>query len=340
MRLKKPAVLVAVEIAVGSMALMCLSGGALAADSSQGTQTQPAVQPQPSPSVQAPETQPTVKADGSLPTSISSNGGGTPSGDKSQPGSPSPVTPNGGPGATVVPNGSGTTPASKQPSLNMPFAGGVNPLQKTDIDKPAVKLPETVTMVTAVPAHPVAGSDATNKDGAMPAPAMTYRVQVLPIQPTIISHVTVPEADLAATLPSSPKPDKSPSPAKSSGALVKLSMVMAGVVVPQPFLVLFDLVPRLPEPVLLGAFVTLLFVVFVFSYGLWLRRGGFATAARSDSPASAASGSTFATPLFLGYVSAPPRHRRHNPIFVLSGGVAFQKFLQKFPTNGLTFATL
>jgi hypothetical protein len=139
------------------------------------------------------------------------------------------------------------------------------------------------------------------------APALMYHSSVLPIQPVITSH-QAPGNDLAASMPSAPVAEKMPVPAKSSGALGKLSLVLAGVVVPQSFTTQAVGVGLVTPVAIWLILLAVLALLFVSSYGAWLRRGGFATAARSDVPAPATS-NLFATPLLLSYVSAPPRQR-------------------------------
>jgi len=87
----------------------------------------------------------------------------------------------------------------------------------------------------------------------------------------------------AASTPAAPQP--TPMPLPVSGLLDRLTAVLAGVVVPNALTWLGDLPAGTswPQPVLRLCLVALLGVLFVQSYGLWLRRAGFATAARSDA---------------------------------------------------------
>jgi len=137
---------------------------------------------------------------------------------------------------------------------------------------------------------------------------------MLPVQPMIVSHETVP-VDLASTLPSAPQQRQQPHPAKSTGMLGSLTAVLAGTVVPQPLMLGGMGIVPLAAVLLFALIATLLFTVFVFTYGSWLRRGGFATAARSDEPAFSHI-SSIATPLFLGYVTTLRRLR--SPILVVA----------------------
>jgi hypothetical protein len=139
---------------------------------------------------------------------------------------------------------------------------------------------------------------------------------ILPIQPTIRSYAVSDVGDLAWSLPSVPVAAKQPVPAKSNGAMGNLRWILAGVVVPN-MIALTDwaaLAGLMAALIALGGL--LLGTLYTFSYGLWLKRGGFVNAARSDAPAALATSSLFATPQLLGYVTMPPR--RHNPIFVVS----------------------
>jgi hypothetical protein len=121
------------------------------------------------------------------------------------------------------------------------------------------------------------------------APTVTYQTRMMPLQPTITGRVGAEVNDLASSLPTPPKPAKAPVPAKSNGALVKLTAVLAGVVVPQPLLLADAAVAETRAGLIGAGLLILMLAVFVFTYGLWLRRGGFATAARSDAPAPGSS---------------------------------------------------
>ena len=143
------------------------------------------------------------------------------------------------------------------------------------------------------------------------APVVAYHSAWLRIQPVITNRPA--EIDLAAAMPSVPVANKAPVPAKSNGTLGQLTVVLAATVVPQLLHPVVDGAYRLALPGLL-ILVLLVAAVFVFTYGLWLRRGGFATAARSDAPARNFS-SPFATPLSLGYVWMLSR-QKHSPILI------------------------
>jgi hypothetical protein len=141
----------------------------------------------------------------------------------------------------------------------------------------------------------------------------SFQTTVLPIQPTITNRLPL-EQDLAPTAPSAPGPARAPSPAKSNGTLGSLTAELAAIVVPQPILLHVVTAPRAALALSLVGLVALLLQIFVFSYGLWLRRGGFATAARSDAPTHEGF-SSIATPFLLGYVESPPR--LHSPILMV-----------------------
>ncbi|HUD11612.1 MAG TPA: hypothetical protein VMS08_04320 [Candidatus Saccharimonadia bacterium] len=158
-----------------------------------------------------------------------------------------------------------------------------------------------------------ADNSSTSPTSSLPT-AVLYRSDVLAIQPTIVNH-TVFASDLASLIPTASTPSKLPVPAKSNGGLERLTSVLAGAVVPPSFFPSVLPVDRLKLLLSLVTLVVLLANLVVLSYGLWLRKGGFATAARSDSPVTN-SIYPFATPFLLGYVSAPPRI--HSPSLVVS----------------------
>lgn len=148
---------------------------------------------------------------------------------------------------------------------------------------------------------------------AKATPIVFFQSKPLRIQPII---VTANIADIAAALPSLPTPASAPVPPKPNSALGHLSAVLADTIVPVFFFLVSAPVRMGLSTLGLATFIVLLLGAFIFNYGLWLRRGGFATAARSDVPSSSHF-FPFATPQFLGYVFAPPRYR-HNPVFVVA----------------------
>jgi hypothetical protein len=176
--------------------------------------------------------------------------------------------------------------------------------------------PSLTAPAPLLPASPSGGSSEVQIVRVI-RPAVEYHSTWLPIQPTITSHATPVNSDLAAAMPSAPTPAKAPLPEKPNGALGTLRTALAGSVVPQPFFPPVSMVATLMLGSALLTMTLLLGAIFRFSYGLWLRRGGFATAARSDVPTAATIFSPFATPLLLGYVSMPPR--LHSPLLVAVG---------------------
>jgi hypothetical protein len=189
----------------------------------------------------------------------------------------------------------------KQPAVADSF--GVEGRAAAGQSVKAVDQAGVVTIVTPV-------VDAATKSAATSTLASVHRTAtVLVIQPTITNHAAT---DLAALIPSAPAPAKAPVPAQSAGLLSNLTALLAGTALPQ-LLMPHDLaVDRLAATALnLGIAFVLLLNVVSFTYGQWLRRGGFATAARSDAPFSPLP--LFATPSLLGYAALPLR--THSPHF-------------------------
>jgi hypothetical protein len=193
-------------------------------------------------------------------------------------------------------------------------ATGDPALDNANYDQSVVQSTPSVTASDAnvVQAAPIT-TDPQNRPQS-PTASVVYRSAVLAIQPTILNSYTVP-SDLADSLPSAALPAKAPSPAKSNSGLDQLSLVLAGTVVPTSFFPVVFPVDRLKLLLSLATLTVLLGNLIVLSYGVWLRKGGFATAARSDTPAAYLL-SSFATPFLLGYVSAPPR--MHSPSLMVS----------------------
>jgi hypothetical protein len=173
---------------------------------------------------------------------------------------------------------------------------------------------QSVPAITSESTPAVATINTQVGDTLPASSSVVYRSALLTIQPTIINNDT-DVSDLASSIPSAAVPSKVPSPAKSNGGLDQLSLVLAGTVVPPSFLPAVMPVDRLKLLLSLVTLAVLLVNLIVLSYGVWLRKGGFATAARSDSSASYLI-SSFATPFLLGYVSAPPR--MHSPSLMVS----------------------
>jgi hypothetical protein len=172
-------------------------------------------------------------------------------------------------------------------------------------DGRGMALPASVTDQTGDAPVAPAGSTAEMQQAAV----ILHRVAtILPIQPIIMNHMV---SDLAALIPSAPMPAKAPVPAQSAGLLSSLAYQLASTALPQ-FLMPHDITAdSLTRMVNLGAILILFLNVFTFTYGQWLRRSGFATAARSDAPATFTP--LFATPSLLGYAALPLR--LHNPLF-------------------------
>jgi hypothetical protein len=120
----------------------------------------------------------------------------------------------------------------------------------------------------------------------------------LPIQPTITGRTAL-GGDLAAHAPSATMPAGEPTPTKPTGLLTRLTAGLAGSIVPTFFGVIAGPVDMSLIWLNVVALVVLLLAGLMANYGLWLRRGGFAHAARSDVPSSLHI--TLATPLLMSY---------------------------------------
>jgi hypothetical protein len=188
--------------------------------------------------------------------------------------------------------------------------------------------------VSGVFAESTAGNSALVSEVAVVAPLVQpagvgsnprslARTTILHIQPVITNRVATLAPDLAQSMPTAPAPSRSPVPAKSTGALAGLVVGLSNVVIPQPVVPTDAVSLKLILGVSLLTLVVLLANVFEFSYGQWLRRGGFATAARSDEPANSLTSPLFATPLLSGYVEQPPR--LHSPILMVLVPNAYRK---------------
>jgi hypothetical protein len=138
--------------------------------------------------------------------------------------------------------------------------------------------------------------------------AKVARTTVLRIQPMITNRGAVLAGDLAAAVPSVTLPARAPHPAQPDGLWSRLRAELAGTVVPRQFSPHGGTVVRFVSDLsVITTMVAIVVIGFMFSYGLWLRRGGFANAARSDSPVLAFS--SFATLFSLSFAraSAPTR---------------------------------
>jgi hypothetical protein len=155
--------------------------------------------------------------------------------------------------------------------------------------------------------------------------AVTYREQRLPIQPVITAHPTLVE-DLAASVPSAPVsgPAVPHAPVKSGGLWGALTIGIGATLVHR---VMLDSGSGLFHAASAGAallYVDVLVlapVAFLCGFGMWLRRSGYVTAARSDIVARSY---IFAFPGLMGYVTVLPN--MHNPFLVVSDGERREKF--------------
>jgi hypothetical protein len=199
---------------------------------------------------------------------------------------------------------------------------GDNKQTVSDDKKSTASSNEAVTPTATVPAQsaPVAaskdGADVTPPVAATPdsvqpqhesVSVVSSSRQLLPIQPRIVAfaRVAMPSTDLAEALPLVPARDNTPP--KSNGALAGWRLILAEIVVPQTTSGENPVTPVVAW--LDGVFLTalLLLTLVPMTYGLWLRRAGFSTAARSDGLAgSVTNHSLFATPHLLGYTKMPP----------------------------------
>jgi hypothetical protein len=199
-------------------------------------------------------------------------------------------------------------PTVSNPTSNNQDTQSGSPVTSTTIP-PANQNHTAVAPATA----PVAPQSQPVLPAAQAAPVVIFRSRPLKIQPVIeTSSVT----DMAAGLASLPTPASAPVPPKPNSALGHLTAVLADTIVPVLFFLISVPVRQGLAIGVFATFIVLLLGAFISNYGLWLRRGGFATAARSDAP-SLRTISPFATPQFLGYVFAPPRIE-HNPVFVVA----------------------
>ncbi len=138
--------------------------------------------------------------------------------------------------------------------------------------------------------------------------------KVLEVQPRITSSRPAAMDDLAKMIPSasgvqSGNPARVPAPLQPTDVLTRLTVELAGVVVPQayltPMLGAIDFFARLT--ILLAGMILAIGFALI-SFGTWLRRGGYAHAARSDVAAGRLR-SAFIAIFRLGYVSAlQPAH--------------------------------
>jgi hypothetical protein len=238
-------------------------------------------------------------------------------------------------------------PSPVSPSLAQPTTASTAQTDSGTPALPAVAKAETIqgTAITATDAAPVAAQTAPNKnktdastvtvvipnaqiagnDVGTAAPEQV-KASVLTIQPRITtSRVTINE-DLAAAVPTAPdvsrSPNKAPSP-QPTGAIGRITATLAGSVVPNWH--------YLPATQLGGWFEMVivllgLTLVSIFSPRIesWIRKGGYAHAARSDVAGSLVS--FLATPYRLGYV--PAEVPIHSPFLMVSD---IKSFMITFP---------
>jgi hypothetical protein len=200
------------------------------------------------------------------------------------------------------------TPAQSPAVVPSPAAEAVAPVRnpiKEELNHPS-QTPAPVVQPTSLPQIQVP---------TRPVPVVIFREAALPIQPTIRTVARSAEVDLAASMPSVPVSNKTPVPAESNGALGGLRAVLLSTLVPPT--IMPDLAVAILQSFNLIALVSLLLLGagYVFSYGLWLRRGGFVNAARSDAPGRGTTSSLFATPHLMGQGSMPPH--RPGPLLVV-----------------------
>lgn len=148
----------------------------------------------------------------------------------------------------------------------------------------------------------------------VPQNSMVINSAIFTIQPNVTASRPMFYDDLAGMVPSAPiapskDAPKKPVPAQPSGVLDQLTAELAGIVVPPVF---FS--PTLGQTgfaVMLAGLMLLSLIALkrvALTFGAYLRRGGYAHAARSDV-AGATFSSLFATPFRLGYVlAAVPAH--------------------------------
>lgn len=300
---------VAVGFAAASGMLAVLSGSALAADNGSGTTSQ--LVPE-----QTVRTQTTVKTSTTSVISVQ----GSQQGDKGQDGAVGANDPALQQGPSDKLSNDKTVPVSGV-SVDITAkkypAGQVMLMDQSPNSKSETEVTGEVTQLLSSNAPRVfseAGivtvSTPVVVGGGVEAP-ITYRETTLTIKPKITNRIAPIVTDLATGVPSAPVHDQRPNPTQSSGLLGNLTAQLAGTIVPQFVLNFAEVIRGVTLPVGLLVLSIILFTAFTSNYGFWLRRSGFATAARSD--ASLSLSSSFATPFGLGYVSLPWRNQ--SPLF-------------------------
>jgi hypothetical protein len=188
---------------------------------------------------------------------------------------------------TVVSLTTGTVPSAETDPTN---------LNSSSTEQPAVVSTGSAQGSNVTPPQSIAVVNSPayrSANGVGGVVGLRYGNNVMPLQP--IMTAAAPR-DLAALVPTSPERLPTDSVPHSTSLLGQLTMKLAGVVVPVAVLLV-----ALGTGSLTGSFaLPLIFLNLAFAaltYGLWLRRSGYSTAARSDLPAAF----TFATPRLMGY---------------------------------------
>jgi hypothetical protein len=197
----------------------------------------------------------------------------------------------------VTGNGSDGTTGGSSVSLTSSSPSPVGPKGSSGSDMPMYGPDQTIKLETSsvvMPPTPAETPTVRRDDSAVPRTAplptvanqkggMFYTASRSLGQSLMSGSYGLGALTAAASTPAAPQP--TPMPLPVSGLLDRLTAVLAGVVVPNALTWLGDLPAGTswPQPVLRLCLVALLGVLFVQSYGLWLRRAGFATAARSDA---------------------------------------------------------
>jgi hypothetical protein len=130
---------------------------------------------------------------------------------------------------------------------------------------------------------------------------LRYGNNVMPLQPVMTGSVP---HDLATLMPTSTGHIPANSMPHPNSLLGQLTIELAGIVVPMIVLLTAWGIAGVAS----GSMATLIILTVTFTaltYGLWLRRSGFSTAARSDLPAAF----TFAAPRLMGYDRGQPPRR-------------------------------
>jgi hypothetical protein len=309
MRVLKSAQLV-LGLAVGGGLMLALSGGAFAAESSVSTTSQTVAQENSSQSTPPADTNDTTSVkpkDGTtvsvsvLTTTKTTDGSGAPAATTGK--ANDPVVKTSDTAAATEPAKSAEAGVSAAATV----PAGATPVAINQASTMASQAAPTVPVVDTAPAPAVSPEAAIALAQSLSTTEPVYHTVVLSVQPMITNTRPAAVNDLAATLPSAPTqqdPANVPAPSQPAGVFGQLTAVLAGTVVPPVFL----------TPLLGFAGISLAYTLliiasilaagrFVTSFGVWLRRGGYAHAARSDV-AVATFTSFFATPFALSFVTA------------------------------------